>query len=261
MRITKNGASIGSPDEWFRRAPPRRGLNHWVAGRSAMELARAWCPEDRGATVPPEIAAVLNSHPDFRGSVIQELEPEVLLPFDEIPGEPSNADLAGTGTGPSASFALTVEGKANEPFGNLVRKELRRAAQRIADDIPTRVIARIQQLSEALLPTRVADSLLLGDLRYQLMTATGGLLARARTRQRSSALFIVHEFRSSATNDEKLARNQQDLDRFVHRLSSGRWTQARTGELVGPIHVRGNSFIQAVPLYIAKAQRDLTEGS
>jgi Domain of unknown function (DUF6946) len=107
-----------------------------MAGRSAMELERAWCPEDRGATVPPEIAALLNSHPDFGGSVIQELEPEVLLQFDEIPSEPSNADLAGTGTGPSASFALTVEGKADEPFGDLVREELHRAAQRIAVRCP-----------------------------------------------------------------------------------------------------------------------------
>jgi len=42
MNIMKDGREIRTVDQWFELAPPKAGRKHWVAGRSALECARAW---------------------------------------------------------------------------------------------------------------------------------------------------------------------------------------------------------------------------
>ena len=48
MEIVKNDLIIRSVDNWFALAPPKKGLAHWVEGRSAYECAQAWCAGSLG---------------------------------------------------------------------------------------------------------------------------------------------------------------------------------------------------------------------
>lgn len=79
-------------DEWKKHAPPK-SAKHWVPGRSAMEVAIAWL-EGGGVSLPPEVSAVLEAHPDFGPILSWHAEPEAKLRFDDFAGEPCNSDLA-----------------------------------------------------------------------------------------------------------------------------------------------------------------------
>ena len=190
--------------------------------------------------------------------MIEEATPEERVPFDDIPGEPRNSDLVAVGTANGRGFALSIEAKADESFGDLVQDELSRASRKLALEIPTRMIMRIERLAEALLPGRIGGSPRLGELRYQLLTAAAGSIAYAKQRAQQRAVLIVHEFHSTAINNTKRADNQRDLDRFVERVSAGEWTRVADGRLLGPITVPGSEHVPGeVRLFIGKASRQL----
>lgn len=258
VRLIAGGHPITTVEDWFAFAPPRGGRQQWRAGRSAMELARAWCAGAGGPCVPAALAALLESHPDFRSAEIDEAVPEARQWFDDIGGEPRNADLAATGHAACGRFVLSVEAKADEPFGQLVSEVLEIAARKAAREVPTRAGERVLGLAAALLPPRSDSASLLGDLRYQLLTATAGALAHAGQVGAARAALVVHEFRSSETDDAKLADNERDLNQFIERLSQGRWRAVPGGELLGPVHVPGSPRIPSgVGLYIGKIRTDL----
>ena len=87
MKITKNGHTINSVRDWFRIAPPKKP-EHWVDGRSAKELAKAWFPADGTISIPPELSALLESS-DVLGKAVKLSagEPEVVVRFDSFRGD------------------------------------------------------------------------------------------------------------------------------------------------------------------------------
>jgi hypothetical protein len=58
--IGKDRIPISSVDGWYAGAPPKGGASHWVTGRSARELAVAWCGSE-GPCAPTEIEQLLRS--------------------------------------------------------------------------------------------------------------------------------------------------------------------------------------------------------
>lgn len=94
MRIFKSN-EIRSVEDWGRFAPPKHA-RHWKPEFSAMECARAWCPDVGAPCCPAEIRALLDSHPDTRDARIETVMPEHLQPFDSFGGGQRNADLAAT---------------------------------------------------------------------------------------------------------------------------------------------------------------------
>src|SRR5262245_25422008 len=64
----------------------------WAEGRSACELARAWCGKG-SVSIPAEVRAILDSRAETQGTVLMGAEPECRLYFDQLGGEPRNADL------------------------------------------------------------------------------------------------------------------------------------------------------------------------
>lgn len=60
MRITKNGHEIRTVDDWFQYAPPMGRQIQWRDGRSAKELAKAWC-SGLEPTVPTELVQLLRT--------------------------------------------------------------------------------------------------------------------------------------------------------------------------------------------------------
>lgn len=177
--IGKDGTSISSVDGWYAGAPPKGGAAHWVTGRSALELATAWCGS-QGPCVPAEIDQLLRSHPDLEGLVIDCALPEHQIRFDDLPGEPRNADLAIEARDGAGLVAITIEGKADESFDRPVTAVLQSAVKRMAADEKTGAVRRVESLSEALLPQWRSGLAHLGDLRYELLTGIAGTLAWAR---------------------------------------------------------------------------------
>jgi hypothetical protein len=255
MRIVgKNGSPILSVDGWYAAAPPKGGETHWRSGRSARELADAWCGS-AGPCVPDEVDRLLRSHPDLVDVVVERALPEHQIRFDGLRGEPRNADLAIEARDRSGVVAITIEGKADESFDRRVSAVLQSAIERIASDERTGAIVRAELLAATLLPPWRTGLAHLGDLRYQLLTGIAGTLAWARAIDATRAVFAVHEFVTDHSRDEKHAQNASDLNVFLERLSDGGIRNLPAGVLVGPIRVPGNERIPSLPLYIGKAVR------
>jgi hypothetical protein len=118
MRIEKNGEAIVDLNGWYRLAPPQNPVKQWVDGRSAKETARAWL-ENAPESPPREIALLLATHQDIRDLVIDRVEPEARIAFDDRNG-PRNADLAIVARDKHGAAAISVEAKADESFGDTV---------------------------------------------------------------------------------------------------------------------------------------------
>jgi len=123
-------------ESWFEFAPPKEGLRQWVDLRSAKELAKAFF--DTGAVaVPLELAALLNSNAALGPIEILEAWPEHKIQLDSFRGETRNADLAALAHGPYGAVAVTVEARADEPFGDVVRVSLSKVPER--SNLPARI--------------------------------------------------------------------------------------------------------------------------
>jgi hypothetical protein len=93
-------------------------------------------------------------------------------------------------------------------------------------------------------------------LRYQLLSGTAGAIAYAAHTGSTRAVFLVQEFVTDDTADERHERNAADLDQLLERITFGKSHRLHPGELVGPIQVLGQPlFDSPVPLYIGKAVR------
>ena len=241
-------------DHWFAVAPPKGGEAHWRTGRSARELADAWCGS-AGPCVPDEVDQLLRSHPDLVDVIVERAFPEQQIRFDDLRGEPRNADLAIEARDRNGVVAITIEGKADESFDRRVSAVLQSAVERIATDERTAAIVRAESLSAALLPAWRTGLAHLGGLRYQLLTGIAGTLAWAQEIGATRAVFAVHEFVTDHSRDGKHAQNASDLNLFVERLSDGVICTLSPGILVGPVRVSGNERIPSLPLYIGKAVR------
>jgi Domain of unknown function (DUF6946) len=255
MTITKDGRPILDLLDWSKRAGPKSS-DQWREDRSAMEAARSWLaarPE-----LPAEIAALLASHSAF-GIVNQwEAEPEARLPFDDFPGEPRNTDLAVYGRDQFGDFALAVEAKADEPFGGSIADALAAAVDRKLENPRSNGVARVEQLAMALLGPRLKGEPALGQLRYQLLTATAGALRAGETRGATRVVLVVQEFWTRLTTDARHALNAADLNGFVSRLSHGNVSVVEPGVLYGPFAVPGAPLFNAPQsLFIGKARINL----
>lgn len=208
MRLHKNGLPIVCVDDWKRMAPPKAEYQ-WVEGRSAYELAHAWC--GRGApAIPAELTALFESRAETRGLMIDEVVPEHRVSFDAHGGEPRNADLALVAHTSESKVAVTIEAKADEPFGATIGQTLADALERAIENPRSRGVRRVEDLVRALLPPRSKGLPHVCDLRYQLLTAVAGTLAYAAMEGASLAVLIVHEFLTDKTSDKRHAENAAD---------------------------------------------------
>lgn len=252
MITSRTGAPIQSVDEWFQLAPPRGGRFQWRDGRSAKELAKAWCGPNGPAT-PPAVRALLDQHVAFAGTQLVQVFPEHRIRFDGLQGEPRNSDLAGYGDGPAGRVALSVEAKADEPFGPPVSRYILDAALEFAEESRSGQLQRIQDLARALFARRRSGLPKLGELRYQLLTAAAGALAYAQSVNATIALLLFHEFHDDDVRPERLIDNQRDLNNFIARFTNGAELALPAGTIIGPYLVPGNESIPAdTPLFFGR---------
>jgi len=245
---------IRSVDDWRTHAAPKAGKKQWKPGRSAMELANAWFPTPGSPSVPPELTALLDSHPHTRGMTLSVGHPEKTTALDDFAGGKRNHDLVLVGAAGGREVCVCVEAKADEPFG------AKTVAQYLASVAGTRsnVPERIRLLCEALLGKAHEEEQRFGQLRYQLLTAAAGTVIEAKGQTAQLAVFVVHEFLTDKTRVENIDRNREDLDRFLAVLLGKRSFHLTPGRLHGPIMVHGGRFVPAgVPLLVGKIARDL----
>ncbi len=261
------GQPIHSLCDWEKYAiPPDRKLKHWQEGRSAFELGRIWTASGEPA-VPAVLAGLLNSHDATRGTVIRSgiAEHETALP----PGThgPRCHDLALFAEQGQSAVTICVEAKADEPFGATVADELRNAEKRPVTTFPK----RLDWLTRSLLGLpafngeghkTVSDQI--RNLPYQLLTATAGTLLEAELRRSTKAILVIHEFRTSKTDDVKMERNARELNRFLRLLlqqngAADESFQLRCGELIGPLPLpveEVRKLPYQISLFIGKIRTD-----
>lgn len=111
--------------DWRNWTRPKKEDGHWRAGRSAMELARAWFTSPV-PVMPQEIDALLESHPLTRNIVVTRGWPErvTALPY---PGEGRNHDLVLLGEADGKPVLLAVEAKVDETMGPSIGKYWRKS--------------------------------------------------------------------------------------------------------------------------------------
>lgn len=250
--------------------PPERKRKHWKAGRSAYELGRAWIANGEPA-VPAELEQLLESHAATRGTVIIKgwTERETALPPPGSRG-PRCHDLALLAEQAGRHVTICIEAKADEPFGGTVAEEFQKAGRRAGSRFPE----RLDWLSRSLLclpaindGDRTIVSDLIRALPYQLLAALAGTLVEAAVQGNIMAVFVVHEFRTALTTDEKMERNARELDAFLRLLirqngPSDDSLALRHGQLVGPLPftrsiVEGSSTMPYdIPLLVGKIRTD-----
>jgi len=236
MRLRKGSSEIKSVSDWFKLAPPKKGALQWKDGRSAKELAKAWCGIGGTPSPPKEFLDLMAplATADQLGNAIGW--PEHQVPIDKLLGESPNIDLAIICDGLRGKTAICVEAKADEPFGEYASTVYNAAATRIGQGIKTGSLTRLEYLEELLLPE--ADPGLPGreEIRYQLLTGTAAALTMAKKYHAPVAVFVVHEFLFVGHVDEqKIQQNKLDLSQFVTRLTRGSITAASEGVLLKPL--------------------------
>ncbi|MCF7939391.1 MAG: hypothetical protein K9L68_12395 [Spirochaetales bacterium] len=230
---TVHGNEIKTIDDWPR---PKRG-DQWVPERSAMELARSWF-RNSSPTPPDEITSLLNTIEQLEDYIIIEGTPEKVTRLPER-GEGRNHDLWLRGNTNNGGFTICIEAKADEPFGNLtVSSYQKEARQKIEEGIKTKVPERIEKLLSLI----GADENEWSEIRYQLLSAFTGTILQAYADNSAIAIFIVHEFHTSLTQNDNIEENELEFNRFAHVLFNDTFTPS----VSGPIQVGG------IDSYIAK---------
>lgn len=255
MCIQKGEHIITSLFDWETYAGPK-SKSHWVDGRSAKEVARAWLAS--GPELPHEVLAALAAHPRF-GAVVEWLaEPEAKLRFDNFPGEPRNSDLAIHVRDLAGRYLIAVEAKADESYGETVAETIAAAKARLQNNPRSNGLKRVQQLTDALFGPNAPGGAGILDLRYQLLTASAGSLCEAVRKRYSRAVLLIHEFVTVKTKDEYHVRNTHDLLKFMNALRPGTTSDITAGKLYGPFTIPGGRLLNVQPeFYIGKVTRDL----
>lgn len=243
--LNRSGERIISIEQWTR---PKKAYQ-WCEGRSAMELALAWCPES-GPACPPDIAALLASHDWTRGIQIEEVRPEHVTPLPER-GEGRNHDLWAKCFVDGRPFTLCVEAKADEPFGDTIGDTCAEALKRSER---TGAVRRARTLLHMVFGAEVEpDCEPYASLRYQLLTAVAGTALQARADGARTAALIIHEFQGRKTSEPLLQRNAEDLAAFLRLLNRGKEIAVTPGPFVGPWSVKcGPTEEDLVQLLVGK---------
>src|SRR6185312_7096833 len=145
------------------------------------------------------ISALLNSHAHTRAAEILSGTPEHQVRFDKLRGEPRNTDLVVLATNKRGRLAISIEAKADEPFDRTVQEIVADTIDDLAHGSKSKVNTRVESLAASLLPPRKGKAPRLGDLRYQLLTATAGALTYAIKEKADLAVMIIHEFVTNRT--------------------------------------------------------------
>ena len=247
----KDGEPIVDWRDWERPATAGR---RWKAGRSGIECARAWLART-GPMVPAEIRQLLDGHPSTGGVEIVSGYPEHvtrLPPNFGSDGRNHDLDLVANLLGQPVT--ICVEANADEKLGKRLGPYFDKMRSDDSSEIPSRIQALLELLWDA---TAHPTSQPWSDLRYQLVAGAAGTVLEAERKGASTAVFVIHEFRTTATKALKIQRNAEDYAAFVQALCGVPADQVAPGVLYGPRVVTRRQHLSAdVQLLVGKAVYD-----
>ncbi len=162
-----------------------KGELHWKKGRSAYELSHAWMAADG---LPPTVRKVLAPVPGWcDGQLIDAFfERETNL---RTTGWPSQTDLLVLMKMKDGNGVIAVEGKVDEPFGEIVTEWLGAG--------PPYAPTRLKRL-EGLCGSLGLGATACEGLYYQLLHRTAAALYEAQRYGFPRALMLVHSFSSDS---------------------------------------------------------------
>ncbi|MCI6666786.1 MAG: hypothetical protein MSH12_01365 [Romboutsia timonensis] len=204
LELKKNKKRINSVDDWKEFAPPKNPNVQWKDGRSAKELAKYII--NGNGYIPKEIEDILldlgcNTNSIFYG------EPEAIT------------SLAGRGGGRNHDLLLVqenevvvgIEAKSDESLGSIVYKEL-------FEGVSDNKFTRINSLYNDIYGYDLYKNM---DIRYQLLTATVGILKEAQKFKASKAVLIILTLKKENCYDlRRVKSNIQDVNIFINSLGS-----------------------------------------
>ncbi len=172
------------PNSWreLLREPDRQ----WRDGYSAKELARAW---ENAEGFPAEVSSLFMSAgpPALRDAI-----PLLAIPEHQVPlpgGDTSSQnDVLVLASGRGRLIAITVEGKAEEPFAEPLATWLQGASP-----------GKLKRLSYLKSVLGLSGDLP-KEIRYQLLHRAASALIEADRFSASFAVMVVHSFSPSATS-------------------------------------------------------------
>jgi len=249
MRIHKAGHEIRSLDDWFRWAPPKRRALHWKDNRSAKELARSWLREGIPQP-PPELVSLLTL--TFGSEIVfDEAMPECAVELDDFEGETRNCDLVIVCHNGAQRVVISVEAKADEPFGSSTVGEYYDEKVGSSSNVPKRI-----EQSTALFGRQPDKDIRV--LRYQLVHAAAASLIEAKKRGAKLGVLLVHEFISARLNSVKLEQNAKDWATFVRAFPQFAEAKVQRNQILGPISVPGGGRVpHPTQLYLGKVVTQL----
>lgn len=175
---------VNKPEDWKSLlADPDK---QWKTGYSAKALAHCW---QEANDFPRSVKRVLkNSGIDlFQDIKLLLAFPEYTVPLKPYRSRPSQSDIFILAKGNDQLISIVVEGKVNEPFGELV------ADWKLHDMGGKKV--RLKFLCEVL----QLDVNKIDHIRYQLLHRTASAVIEAKKFNAQNALMLVHSF--SQTNE------------------------------------------------------------
>lgn len=213
LELKKKGKQINSVDDWYSVAPPKSPSLHWKDGRSAKELAK-YMTSTKGY-MPKEIEDILvklgcNPNITFYG------EPEAVTSL-ESRGGGRHHDLLLI---QENEVVVGVEAKSDEDFGKVVHKELfgNNDYEKLLDTVSDNKLKRVNSLYNDIYWYDFYKNM---ELRYQLLTATDGILKEAKKANASKAVFLVLTLKKEGCyKEKKVEANLQDLKNFVTSLGT-----------------------------------------
>jgi hypothetical protein len=246
------GPDGGQIKDWRAWTRPKKDYQ-WRAGRSAMELARAWFTSPT-PTCPREICDLLASLPRGTGLRLVTGLPEHVTPLPER-GEGRNHDLLLYGHTDDGDIVISVESKVDESFGETVGAYWSKGRR---SKTPTRAPERIETLLLMAFGAEARpDTSPWKELRYQLLTGVIGTAIEASRRGVATAVVVVHEFRTESADVESLATNSEDFRAFVSALLRLPKVEVAEGRMYGPAVLRSGAHLaQSIDVFIGKAVFD-----
>ena len=218
-----NEEEIRDEESWRRLAPPKRGELQWRIGRSARELAVYLTGALPGA--PAEIVQCLgdagvDTDRDFhwRAEYVTDF-----AGYGLGKGEGRNHDAVLW----NSDVFVGIEAKADEELGPILSEAVSGASEN--------KLRRVEALRRMIFDNGVCPP----GIRYQLLTALGGVLLEADSRGAGKAVLLILTFLKPGKDDDrgrpyyserKAGATKRDIADFLELL---RWDE-RTGRVTTP---------------------------
>ncbi len=219
---SKKDHEIISINDWREHCAPKGKDKQWKPKRSAMEMANYWLDADRQKKFLSFIQTYIPK------IIFEHAIPEHPTKFDDYSSARQN-DLVIYAIDDTKKILITIEGKADESYGNLVINELNIGLKELQKRPLSKKLERVNGLI-----SRFGDIDSFKDMRYQLFTWLAGTLSEAKREGISDVILISQEFHSDKTTQPNIDRNSRDLNRLVNILSKQTIIEVKKNEICAP---------------------------